>query len=86
MTDSELDELVELAGRLRLPLAGGMAIDDGRRFTFVPEHDLLVVLQRVIEALQALYDVQNGPPLARQSDAAAWQRAMDLAEAVLNRD
>ena len=35
------------------------------------------------EALRGLLDVQNGPPLARESDVAAWQAAVDTAEALL---
>ena len=38
-------------------------------------------IEQLREALQALYDEQNGPPLIR--DAAGWEAAMELASKAL---
>lgn len=40
--------------------------------------------ERLKEALQALYDEQNGPPLIREE--AEWNAAMRLAEECLRKD
>lgn len=44
--------------------------------------DLRQRLSQAVDALQELHDRQNGPPLLRYQEQ--WERAMNLAEAVLD--
>jgi len=45
--------------------------------------ELFALIAQLQEALQALRDEQNGPPLPRDRDVANWQAAMSQAEAAL---